>query len=343
MTKRILHICNHRAEWDDIEDVCAAVMRCLDSEDEIEQRVFSLVAPHPAQYIERLRGELHRFRPEFIHFHTPDTMGTVCLPAVIPRRVKLIVHWHADNPLGGHLYTLIKPFEAALLRRADVIVGSSTSYIEASRALTPHLAKCVVIPGIVEVSRLVPSPTRLNQIRWRYGDKPLLLFTGRHVLHTGLDSLMAAMSGVRHDCRVMVGGEGPLTARLKRDHLSEQIHFAGRIPPDDLAAWYTAADLFLFPSTTRDEAFGLALAKAMWCGTPAVTFTIPGSGVNWVSLNGVTGIEVDNGNTEQLAAAIDHLLTHDDMRHEYGTAARQRIEEHMTPERVTPALAALYA
>ena len=41
----------------------------------------------------------------------------------------------------------------------------------------------------------------------------------------------------------------------------------------------------------------------MYCGTPAVTFTIPGSGVNWVSLNGETGIEVPNGDDKAFAGS----------------------------------------
>ena len=56
------------------------------------------------------------------------------------------------------------------------------------------------------------------------------------------------------------------------------------------AKWRTSASvrmIFCFPSITRNEAFGIALAEAMYCGKPAVTFTIEGSGVNFVSLDGV--------------------------------------------------------
>lgn len=39
----------------------------------------------------------------------------------------------------------------------------------------------------------------------------------------------------------------------------------------------------------------MALAEAMYCGNPAVIFTIHGSGINLVSLNGETGIEMPDG------------------------------------------------
>lgn len=367
--KRILHVpCYYPPHAGEIEDACYRIVNLLEGLPDVEQRVFCFgdeggsradlhegvwgvrtgslgviagrsVAP---RYFDGLRALVRRFRPHFVHFHAPNPLAGACLVTALPARVKLIVHWHHDILDRPGLYRFIKPLETALLRRADVVVVSSERYLDGSRALKPFRGKCVVIPPLVDVERLVPSQTRLDQIRWRYGDKPLLLFVGRHVAHEGLGHLMAAVGLVEHDCCVVVGGQGPLTERLAGEHASEKVHFTGHIPPDDLAAWYTAADLFLLPTVSRHEAFGMALAEAMWCETPAVTFTVPGSGINWLNLNGVTGIEVDNGNEKQLAAAIDHLLAHDEMRREYGRAARRRVAENMTPERVAPALEELY-
>ena len=47
--------------------------------------------------------------------------------------------------------------------------------------------------------------------------------------------------------------------------------------------------------------------------TLTVIFTIPGSGVNWASLNGKTGIEVPNGDAMRFAEAVDCLLIDDDL------------------------------
>ena len=74
----------------------------------------------------------------------------------------------------------------------------------------------------------------------------------------------------------------------------------------------------------------MALAEAMYCYTPAVTFTIPGSGVNWVNLNGVTGIEAPNGDVEAFAEAIDLLLTDEKLAKTYADAAHQRVANLFT-------------
>lgn len=98
----------------------------------------------------------------------------------------------------------------------------------------------------------------------------------------------------------------------------------------------------LFLLITKNEAFGLALAEAMYCRCPAVTFHIEGSGVNWVSLNGVTGIEVDNSDSKKYASAIDTLLKDDSLRKQYADAARKRVIEYFTIEKEQEAANELY-
>ena len=91
-------------------------------------------------------------------------------------------------------------------------------------------------------------------------------------------------------------------------------------------------DIFCFPSVTKNEAFGLALAEGMYFGHPAVTFTIEGSGVNYVSINGVTGIECPNGDSKAYAEALKTLASDTELREKYGEAARARVIENFTFE-----------
>ena len=95
-----------------------------------------------------------------------------------------------------------------------------------------------------------------------------------------------------------------------------------------MLAYYLAMDIFCFPSITKNEAFGIALAEAMYFGKPAVTFNIPGSGVNYVSINGETGIEVENRNIKAYAKALTTLADNPLLRLKMGEAARQRVEKN---------------
>ena len=77
-------------------------------------------------------------------------------------------------------------------------------------------------------------------------------------------------------------------------------------------------------------------------GKPSVTFTIEGSGVNYVSLNGETGIEVKNGDAEAYAQAIRTLASDSGMRAAMGEAARRRAEALFTYEIFAENIAALF-
>ena len=125
---------------------------------------------------------------------------------------------------------------------------------------------------------------------------------------------------------VLIGGKGPLTDSLVEEAKDDKkVEFLGKISDDDLKAYLLACDIFCFPSITKNEAFGIGLAEAMYYGKPAVTFNIPCSGVNYVSINNETGLEVENGNVEMYANAIRKLSSDKGLTGKYGNAAKQRV------------------
>ena len=87
---------------------------------------------------------------------------------------------------------------------------------------------------------------------------------------------------------------------------------------------------FAVESEAQLHYLGLALAEGMYFGHPAVTFTIPGSGVNYVNLDGVTGIECPNCDVEAYAAALKKLADDEELRAKLGKAARQRVLDNFT-------------
>ena len=70
----------------------------------------------------------------------------------------------------------------------------------------------------------------------------------------------------------------------------------------------------------------------MYCGSVPVTFTIEGSGVNWVSLKGETGEEVPLGDVKDYAAAIDKLLSDKELYMKYASAGKDRVTRMFTSE-----------
>lgn len=287
-------------------------------------------------------------KPDVIQFHWANPFPAILLRIVMPKDVKLVVHWHMDIIRQWYLYWAVRPWEKWLIKRADKIVVTSPLYRDGSKPLQGVKDKVYIVPNAIDESVFELQPgddRRISEIRMQYEGKPIVFFMGRHTKYKGLPHLIEAERYMQSDCVVVIGGNGPLTGKLQtlvRNRGGNRIHFVGRLSDDDLRCYLYAASVFAFPSVTKNEAFGVALAEAMYCHTPAVTFTIEGSGVNWVNLNGVTGIEVANGDDRAYAEAVDRLITDEALRFVYAKAAHKRVSKNFLIRNMVDAMENVY-
>lgn len=292
-------------------------------------------------YGKLLKKTLREFAPDVVIFHYPNPFAAHFLLKRLKRlkNCKLIVWWHLDITKQKILGKLFKGQNKRLLRRADKVVATSPKYIEGSRFLQSVREKCVVIPCCVNDSRMHPGAgvlARAEELKKENEGKTVCLAMGRHVPYKGIEYLVRASKLLDENFLVWIGGRGPLTEELKALAADDKkVTFLGRVENDELVSRILACDIFCFPSITKNEAFGIALAEAMAYAKPAVTFTIEGSGVNYVSLNGLTGIEVENRNVAAYAEAIKKLASDAQLRKTYGENAKRRVEELFTNEKFT--------
>lgn len=315
------------------------------SEDIIVERIptdYKLLSqPVSLQYSKRIKSAISEWQPDVVYFHYPNPLGAYLVLRHLPRHIPLVVHWHSDIVQQKVVYPLFKNLEHRLLSRADVIVATSESYANASRPLRPFLSKHRVIPCSVNTSSLTLSDEgreRVERLRRDAGGRPIVFFIGRHVKYKGLPYLLEAEKLMKNDHLVLIAGTGKITEGLKERYKEREeagaIRWLGRIPDEDIPVYLHAADIFAFPSITRNEAFGVALAEAMYCGTPAVTFEIPRSGVNWVSPDAVSSLCVENSNVGEYARALDRLITDDALRESLGETGQRRVSELFSEQAV---------
>lgn len=291
-------------------------------------------------YFTVLRKAIREFKPDLIHFHWANPFPAAILLAVMPKDVKLVVHWHMDIIKQKHIYPFIKPVETALLKRADRVLVTSPNYRDCSVPLQPFKEKVDVLPNAFNLESFRVhdgDKLRIKDIRERHEGKDIVFFVGRHIQYKGLQYLIKAAEEIESDCEIVIAGSGPLTEELKAICKSDKVKFIGRVSDDDLRAYLYAAKVFAFPSITKNEAFGVALAEAMYCGTPAVTFTIEGSGVNWVSINGETCLEAPNKDIKTYAKHIDNLLNNESLRLRLAEAGKRRAESMFSIEKMVNA------
>lgn len=284
-------------------------------------------------YRKALKRVLTEFNPDIVVFHYPNPFVAALLLDALKNRknIKLVVYWHLDIIRQKFLRIFFKGQNVNLLKRADMIIATSPNYVDGSEWLNKARNKCVVIPNCINIDRMELSQEvekRAAEIRSENPDKTICVAVGRHTEYKGFTYLVQVSKLLDDRFKIYVTGKGELTESLLKEAANDsKVEFTGRIDDVELKAIILAADIFCFPSITKNEAFGVALAEGMYYGKPTITFTIPGSGVNYVSINNVTGIEVENRNVEKYAVAMMRLADDAELRQKYGEAGRQRVNE----------------
>ena len=284
-------------------------------------------------YRSLLRKILKEYDPELVLLHCPNPFVYAILLPLLSPKTKLVLLWHSDIITQKFIYKFIKRFETALLRRADLILTTSPNYRDHSVPLANFVNKINILASAISCEifdKRVGDNAKIKSIQERY-KKPIVFFVGRHVLYKGIEYLIDAEKYIESDCVIVIAGDGPLTTYLKGKCADrDRIKFIGRISDEELRIYLYASRILAFPSITKNEAFGLALAQGMYCGCVPITFKVVGSGVNWVSIKDRTGIEIENLSAREYANGIDLLLMNEELRNRLAVNARERVIDLFT-------------
>jgi len=271
------------------------------------------------------------FSPDTVIFHYPNPFEAQFLLRYLNKKIRFILYWHLDITKQKILGKLFHWQTECLLKRANTIVATSPTYIEGSPYLRRYAQKCIVIPNCISERRMEVTDIireKAAEIRKDNEGKIICFGVGRHIPYKGFTYLVKASKYLDERFRIYIGGKGELSNQLKAEASGDdKVHFLGRVDDDELIAYFLAMDIFCFPSITKNEAFGIALAEGMYFGKPAVTFHIPGSGVNYVNMNNVSGLEVANGDSKAYAQAIQRLAEDEELRINLGNGAKERVKE----------------
>ena len=289
-------------------------------------------------YNRELKKIFNEFKPNLVIFHYPNPFVAHFLLKYKKQDFKLALYWHLDITKQKSIKKFFHGQNLALIDRADYILGATPIHLNESEFSEYFGEKKYVLPYMIDEKKLVLTEEEkqaAENIRKKHQDEKIGFFIGRHVPYKGLKYLVEASSKLS-DTKIhfYIAGQGELTEELKKQAQDDpKIEFIGRISGSQRRIYQQACDIVCFPSITRNEAFGLALAEGMYFGKPAVTFHIDGSGVNYVNLDRVTGIECPNCDSDAYAEAINKLCKDDKLREEYGRNARQRVLENFTVDR----------
>jgi len=299
---------------------------------------------------------LRRLKPSLVHAHMTKAGLLGSLAAWICRVPLRVYHNHGMAMLSsaGARRLLLTWIEWAANRLATHVVfcGESTRAAALTSGVAlPGKARVLgdgTISG-VDTERFVPDPTgrrRAAQRKaWNVADEAVVVgFVGRIVPHKGVVTLMEAWRrmgpATRRTARLlMLGGFGDpglekMVAAAEADDIS--VRYVGWC--EDMVSAYDAMDLLVLPSW--HEGFPYSLLEAECMGLPVITTRVTGN-VDAVR-DECTGLLVPVRDPGALADAMTRLIRSEEDRRRLGDAARRRVLEKFSQDRVLAGMLAFY-
>lgn len=318
---------------------------------------FSLVhAPFAPGFRAALARTLRDFKPDLLHLHLPNNSAFWALTLNAALDLPWVVHWHSDVLVNNErralhwAYRLYRPFEQAVLRRAERIVATSPDYLAASEPLSHWRDKCHVVPlGIAQAAESTPpaSPTPPNALPWPEG-RFRLLSLGRLTHYKGFETLIRAVAGLP-GVHLAIAGGGELRAELAV--LIQSLTPPGEAPRISLLGPVSEAvkhgllehcDVFCLASCERTEAFGIAVMEAMHYARPCLVSELPGSGLPWLVRSAGAGQTVAVGDVAAWRQAITDLQRWPDEARAWGEAGREAVATRFSMRHSEAQLDAVY-
>ncbi|MEP6695494.1 MAG: glycosyltransferase family 1 protein [Pseudonocardiales bacterium] len=289
--------------------------------DAVRWRLSPLPTEHPAVRIgwEQMVLPAWTARDQLDVFH-----GTVnVLPLASGTPAVLTIHDVAflrlPDRLSARRRRYLETATRASARRARrVIAVSESTRDDVVQLLDIPSERVVVIPLAADESYQPAGEAALAAFRAEHDlAVPYLLYVGTLEPRKNVPALLRAFAtladSIPHQI-VLVGAEGWMTDELHRTiaqlKLGDRLRLTGYVPSESLPLWYSAADVFAFPSSY--EGFGLPPLEAMACGTPVVASTVS----SLPEVVGDAALSVHPDDIDGLAAAIGRVLGDDELRGE---------------------------
>ncbi len=275
----------------------------------------------------------NRYDLNHTHFIFPD--GVLALTLKQLTGLPYVITAHGSDVPGfnpdrfGLAHRLLRPAWHRVVIGAAALVAPSKNLARLIRRVNANV-RPVLIPNGID-----PGSMRADRPRRRR-----ILVVARLFERKGVQYLIRALAGVKHDHEVHVVGAGPYQPALVSlaKELSVEVRFHGWLGPGShqLAELYETADIFVLPSDV--ENFPVVLVEAMAAGLAIITTR--GTGCDEVVGN--TGLLFDPGDIAALRAALVTLMAEPQRCQALGHGARLRLLNEFSWARVAGRYAALY-
>jgi len=264
---------------------------------------------------------IRAFQPEAIHIATEGPLGLAARRYCLRHKVAFTTAYHTRFPeyiqARTHLplaisYAWMRRFHNA----SSAVMAPTQSIVTALKAR--GFNNVVLWSRGVDTTLFSPGPRE----RLEESAPPRFVYIGRVAVEKNIEAFLKLdLPGSK-----WVVGDGPLMARLQKAY--PEVYFAGIFPQAELARFYRAADVFVFPSLT--DTFGLVLLEAMACGTPVAAYPVAGP-LDVVGNSGAGVLDQDLKQACIKAMQLDRTHVRQIAEGFSWQAAARQFEQHLHP------------
>ncbi len=276
---------------------------------------------------------------DVVHVHHPFLSGRLALHYCRPEQIPIVFTNHTRYDLYAQAYFpllpeeisegLLQSYMPSFCEAVNLVISPSPGMERILRELEVE-SHIEIVPNGVELARFFRAEP-LSRADYGYAeDDILLIYTGRLGPEKNLDFLLLAFAGLVQaieNVRLLLVGDGPLKAELqelaKDLQITENVHFAGLIPYNNMPGYLAMCDAFVTASVT--EVHPLSVIEAMGTGLPVMGIHSPGVGDSVE--DGKTGF-LSTNHLPAFTAKLTRLCLQKQLRQKIGQAARKASQKY---------------
>jgi len=306
----------------------------------------------------RLARHMQRHRPDVLHAHDTPALVPVALAAAMLRR-PFVYDAHdlwADRPRRGRgrVYWALSMGYFRLVER--ICVPRAAATLTVSPPIVEHLTRKFGLRRVALVANYPEwtGPVEPIELRSLPGgdvidpDRPVVLYLGGIMAYRGLEQLVDAIRLV-DGVQLVFLGQGLQTdilrARVADAGLSGRVHFLPPVPPADVIAAASTADVGVSPIPDVGLNYRWSLPNKLFqymaAGLPVVASNFPQ--VREIVEGSGAGVVVDTEDPRSIADGIRRVLADRDAARAMGARGRDAVADRLNWETSARALLEVYA
>lgn len=247
-------------------------------------KIGMMLAPHTLAWTgKRALKALLRRGQEFdlidAHYLFPDAVAAAKLASAVGIPFVATARGSDVSQIGF----MAKPKKLILdaCAKAEHLIAVSQSLKNLMVNMGVSADKITPLRNGIDATKFERDPNAKTAVCQRFGldaSKPIIVFAGWLIPRKRVDIVIDAVSQLS-DAQALIVGDGPLMDTLKSQvatlGLERRVVFVGRVEPEKVSNYFSAADVFCLPS--EREGWANVMLEAMACGVPVVARAVDGA------------------------------------------------------------------